>query len=129
MLLIIEALLLISAALGQDHKAAEAAAEVPLNMALDSVDDQYDGCGQDMANQVEKEYLKKELKNSDFNSAWEEVSPVTSACPITNELSSLKKSHGKEQVSLGKKDGGFLSEESERNIGDAQLLREWSKKV
>ncbi|CAM4334506.1 unnamed protein product [Leuciscus chuanchicus] len=40
MLLIIEALLLILAALGQDHSAAAAGQICPLDMALDSVDDQ-----------------------------------------------------------------------------------------
>ncbi|XP_026095732.1 T-cell ecto-ADP-ribosyltransferase 2-like [Carassius auratus] len=70
MLLIIEALLLISAALGKDHRAAVEDI-FPLDMALNSVDDQYDGCRENMANLVKTEYLKMELKNSvEFNSAW-----------------------------------------------------------
>ncbi|XP_016322176.1 NAD(P)(+)--arginine ADP-ribosyltransferase 2-like [Sinocyclocheilus anshuiensis] len=72
MLLIIEALLLISAALGQDHRAAAAVEKkCPLDMASNSVDDQYDGCREKMANLVKTKYLKKEIKNSiDFKIAW-----------------------------------------------------------
>ncbi|KAK7174282.1 hypothetical protein R3I93_001477 [Phoxinus phoxinus] len=45
MLLIIEALLLILAALGQDHSAAVEEGQIfPLDMAPDSVDDEYKGC-------------------------------------------------------------------------------------
>ncbi|XP_073704658.1 NAD(P)(+)--arginine ADP-ribosyltransferase 2-like [Garra rufa] len=73
MLLIIEALLLISAALGQDHKAAGARKIYPLDMALKSVDDEYDGCTVKMANLVKTEYLEKEINNSiDFKKAWQE---------------------------------------------------------
>ncbi|XP_059393541.1 NAD(P)(+)--arginine ADP-ribosyltransferase 2-like [Carassius carassius] len=72
MLLIIEALLLISAALGKDHRAAVKGKIFPLDMALDSVDDLYYGCKEKMAKQVDKEYLKKELRNSvDFEKVWE----------------------------------------------------------
>ncbi|XP_048033627.1 ecto-ADP-ribosyltransferase 4-like [Megalobrama amblycephala] len=71
MLLIIEALLLILAALGQDHRAAEGQI-FPLDMALDSVDDQYMGCREKMAKLVETKYLKNELKKShDFKRAWQ----------------------------------------------------------
>ncbi|XDV12358.1 hypothetical protein PO909_001054 [Leuciscus waleckii] len=63
MLLIIEALLLILAALGQDHSAA-AGQIFPLDMALNSVDDQYSGCRGYMAHLVETKYLKDEIKNS-----------------------------------------------------------------
>ncbi|XP_048017647.1 NAD(P)(+)--arginine ADP-ribosyltransferase 2-like [Megalobrama amblycephala] len=74
MLLIIEALLLILAALGQDHRAAAVAVEgqvFPLDMALDSVDDQYMGCRKKMEELVETKYLKNELQKSpDFNTAW-----------------------------------------------------------
>ncbi|XP_051742504.1 GPI-linked NAD(P)(+)--arginine ADP-ribosyltransferase 1-like [Ctenopharyngodon idella] len=71
MLLIIEALLLILAALGQDHRAA-AGQKYPLDMALNSVDDQYMGCREKMAKLVETELLKKELqKSSDSKTAWE----------------------------------------------------------
>ncbi len=100
MLLIIEALLLILAALGQvslcssmnitdmntddwllwflllqDHRAAAVKGQIfPLDMALNSVDDQYDGCTREMAQLVERRYLKKELNNSrnDFKIAWQE---------------------------------------------------------
>ncbi|ROL53030.1 hypothetical protein DPX16_7972 [Anabarilius grahami] len=60
MLLIIEALLLILAALGEDHRAA-ARQIFPLDMALNSVDDQYYGCREKMANLVKTKYLKKEI--------------------------------------------------------------------
>uniref|UniRef100_A0A8C1DRV5 NAD(P)(+)--arginine ADP-ribosyltransferase n=2 Tax=Cyprinus carpio TaxID=7962 RepID=A0A8C1DRV5_CYPCA len=72
MLLIIEALLLISAALGQDHRAAVEGQIFPLDMANNSVDDLYYGCKEKMAKQVKTEYLKKELNNSvDFKKVWE----------------------------------------------------------
>ncbi|XP_026096045.1 NAD(P)(+)--arginine ADP-ribosyltransferase 2-like [Carassius auratus] len=72
MLLIIEALLLISAALGKDHRAAVKGKIFPLDMALDSVDDQYEGCREKMAELVETKYMKRELSNpeSDFAHAW-----------------------------------------------------------
>ncbi|RXN35644.1 NAD(P)(+)--arginine ADP-ribosyltransferase 2-like protein [Labeo rohita] len=71
MLLIIEGLLLISAVLRQDHRAAAAAEEYPLDMALNSFDDQYNGCKENMANRVETKYLEKEINNSlDFKIAW-----------------------------------------------------------
>ncbi|XP_048017639.1 erythroblast NAD(P)(+)--arginine ADP-ribosyltransferase-like [Megalobrama amblycephala] len=73
MLLIIEALLLILAALGQDHRAAASVQGqiFPLDMAPDSVDDQYMGCRKKMAKWVETELLKDELENvPDFKAAW-----------------------------------------------------------
>ncbi|XP_056091578.1 NAD(P)(+)--arginine ADP-ribosyltransferase 2-like [Rhinichthys klamathensis goyatoka] len=63
MRLIIEALLLILAALGQDHSAA-AGQIFPLDMAPNSVDDYYSGCRGKMANLVKMEYLKKEIYSS-----------------------------------------------------------------
>ncbi|KTF78801.1 hypothetical protein cypCar_00047026 [Cyprinus carpio] len=72
MLLIIEALLLISAALGQDHRAAVEGQIFPLDMANNSVDDQYKGCTEKMAALVKTKYLKQEMSNnkSDFADAW-----------------------------------------------------------
>ncbi|XP_058627589.1 GPI-linked NAD(P)(+)--arginine ADP-ribosyltransferase 1-like [Onychostoma macrolepis] len=74
MLLIIEALLLILAALGQDHRAAAAAVEkkFPLDMAQNSVDDQYEGCREKMSDLVETKYMKQEMSNpkSKFAIAW-----------------------------------------------------------
>ncbi|KAK9978433.1 hypothetical protein ABG768_020184 [Culter alburnus] len=71
MLLIIEALLLILAALGQDHRAA-AGQKYPLDMALNSVDDQYMGCREQMANLVKTYYLKKEISNSaKYKMSWQ----------------------------------------------------------
>uniref|UniRef100_A0A8C2HVF9 NAD(P)(+)--arginine ADP-ribosyltransferase n=1 Tax=Cyprinus carpio TaxID=7962 RepID=A0A8C2HVF9_CYPCA len=45
-----------------------------LDMALNSVDDQYEGCRKNMTNLVETRYLKKELNNSrnNFKTAWQE---------------------------------------------------------
>ncbi|ROL51119.1 Ecto-ADP-ribosyltransferase 4 [Anabarilius grahami] len=58
MLLIIEALLLILAALGQDHRAAAVEGQIfPLDMAPDSIDDQYMGCREKMAKLVETKLL------------------------------------------------------------------------
>ncbi|RXN34373.1 erythroblast NAD(P)(+)--arginine ADP-ribosyltransferase-like protein [Labeo rohita] len=72
MLLIIEALLLISAALGQDHRAAIEGMIYPLDMALDSVDDQYRNCTEKILHLVQTVYLKEELSNpqSTFAKAW-----------------------------------------------------------
>ncbi|XP_052409132.1 GPI-linked NAD(P)(+)--arginine ADP-ribosyltransferase 1-like [Carassius gibelio] len=73
MLLIIEALLLISAALGKDHRAAAVEGEkYPLDMALNSVDDRYEKCTKQMANLVENKYLKQEKSNPEtgFGNAW-----------------------------------------------------------
>uniref|UniRef100_A0A8C2HVG1 NAD(P)(+)--arginine ADP-ribosyltransferase n=1 Tax=Cyprinus carpio TaxID=7962 RepID=A0A8C2HVG1_CYPCA len=70
MLLIIEALLLISAALGQDHRAAVEGQIFPLNMALNSVDDQYKDCRKNMADLVKKKYLNEEMSNSKFANGW-----------------------------------------------------------
>ncbi|XP_073689346.1 ecto-ADP-ribosyltransferase 5-like [Garra rufa] len=74
MLLIMEAALLISAALGQDYRAAAAVEKIfPLDMAPNSVDDQYNGCTNEMAHKVEKYYLEKERSASDeFNKTWQE---------------------------------------------------------
>ncbi|XP_043090250.1 erythroblast NAD(P)(+)--arginine ADP-ribosyltransferase-like [Puntigrus tetrazona] len=75
MLLVIQALL-IFASLGQDHRAAAAVKEqiYPLDMALNSVDDQYHGCTREMAQQVETRYFNRELNNrrTNFKIAWEE---------------------------------------------------------
>ncbi|KAK9978447.1 hypothetical protein ABG768_020198 [Culter alburnus] len=72
MLLFIEALLLILAALGQDHRAA-AVKIYPLNMALNSVDDQYKGCSENMTHLVKTKYLEKEMSASaEFNKTWQE---------------------------------------------------------
>ncbi|XP_016322182.1 erythroblast NAD(P)(+)--arginine ADP-ribosyltransferase-like [Sinocyclocheilus anshuiensis] len=69
MLLIIEALLLILAALGQDHRAAVEGKIAPLDMAPNSADDQYKGCRENMANLVETEYLNKEI--AAFKTFWQ----------------------------------------------------------
>ncbi|XP_056306063.1 NAD(P)(+)--arginine ADP-ribosyltransferase 2 [Danio aesculapii] len=70
MLLIIEALLILSA-LEQDYRVAAADLILPLDMASNSVDDQYKGCRDKMANLVKTEYLKKEMSNSEeFRTAW-----------------------------------------------------------
>ncbi|KAK7168287.1 hypothetical protein R3I94_002364 [Phoxinus phoxinus] len=71
MLLIVEALLLILAALGQDHSAAVEGKIYPLDMVLKSVDDQYDGCTGKMADLVNTTYLEKEKSASaEFNNTW-----------------------------------------------------------
>ncbi|XP_016149270.1 NAD(P)(+)--arginine ADP-ribosyltransferase 1-like [Sinocyclocheilus grahami] len=73
MLLITEALLLlVIAALGQDHRAAVEGQIFSLDMALNSVDDQYKGCREKMADLVETKYMKQEMSNpkSKFAIAW-----------------------------------------------------------
>ncbi len=110
MLLIIEALLLILAALGQvsfcssmnitdmntddwllwfllpqDHRAAAVKGQIfPLDMAPNSVDDQYDSCTVKMAHLVKTKYLQKEINNStEFKNAWQE-GEVNATAPEDN---------------------------------------------
>uniref|UniRef100_A0A8C2HVF8 NAD(P)(+)--arginine ADP-ribosyltransferase n=1 Tax=Cyprinus carpio TaxID=7962 RepID=A0A8C2HVF8_CYPCA len=47
----------------------------PLNMALNSVDDQYKGCTEKMADRVKTQYMKQEMSNleSDFAYAWNDA--------------------------------------------------------
>ncbi|XP_052395290.1 ecto-ADP-ribosyltransferase 5-like isoform X1 [Carassius gibelio] len=72
MLLIIEALLILAALGQQDHRAAVEGQIFPLDMAQNSVDDQYDGCTMEMENLVEK-FLEKERSGSaEFNKTWQE---------------------------------------------------------
>ncbi|RXN34370.1 NAD(P)(+)--arginine ADP-ribosyltransferase 2-like protein [Labeo rohita] len=74
MLLIIEALLVISAALGQDHRNAAAGQIFPLDMAPNSVDDNYDSCTKEMANLVKTKYLEKEMSDlPEFKKSWQEA--------------------------------------------------------
>ncbi|KAK7168290.1 hypothetical protein R3I94_002367 [Phoxinus phoxinus] len=88
MLLIIEALLLILAALGQDHSAA-AGQIYPLDMAPDSVDDQYMGCRGKMANRVETKILKEELERKNiFKTAWDKGKDL-----VKTPKKGLKKNH------------------------------------
>ncbi|XDV11743.1 hypothetical protein PO909_000591 [Leuciscus waleckii] len=73
MLLIIEALLLISAVLGQDHRTDVDEEQIfPLDMEENSVDDLYVGCKNNMSDQVKTELLEKELNNSPkFKTVWQ----------------------------------------------------------
>ncbi|XP_051745465.1 ecto-ADP-ribosyltransferase 5-like [Ctenopharyngodon idella] len=75
MLLIVEALLLISAALAQDHRTAAAEGQIfPLDMAENSVDDCYVGCKKNMSCLVETELLERELNNSTkFRMVWQDA--------------------------------------------------------
>ncbi len=74
----------------QDHTAAAAEENIyPLDMALNSVDDQYEGCREDMANDVETKYLKNELNNStDFKIAWKKAEEF-----VKKNDTDLKKNH------------------------------------
>ncbi len=62
----------------QDHTAAAAEGQiVPLDMALNSVDDQYEGCKGKMAHLVKTKYLRKEMKNSaKFKHYWQKSKNV-----------------------------------------------------
>ncbi|RXN05821.1 erythroblast NAD(P)(+)--arginine ADP-ribosyltransferase-like protein [Labeo rohita] len=73
MLLVIEALILISAALGQDNRTADTDERqiIPLDMAENSVDDKFYWCTKKMEYRVQTEFLRKELLNTDFAKAWE----------------------------------------------------------
>ncbi|XP_050961669.1 ecto-ADP-ribosyltransferase 5-like isoform X1 [Labeo rohita] len=84
MLLIIEALLLILAALGQDHRNAAAGQIFPLDMAPNSVDDNYDSCTKEMANLVKTKYLEKEMSDlPEFKKSWQE-GEVNATAPEDN---------------------------------------------
>ncbi len=74
----------------QDHRAAAAEENIySLDMALNSVDDQYEGCREDMANDVETKYLKNELNNStDFKIAWKKAEEF-----VKKNDTDLKKNH------------------------------------
>ncbi|XP_051573090.1 NAD(P)(+)--arginine ADP-ribosyltransferase 2-like [Myxocyprinus asiaticus] len=73
---IIAALLLIltvKVALGQDHRVDVRGQIFPLDMAPNSVDDQYEGCTNSMRNLVETVFLQKEISGSStFADAWRE---------------------------------------------------------
>ncbi|XP_058625242.1 ecto-ADP-ribosyltransferase 4 [Onychostoma macrolepis] len=73
MLLMIEALLLISAAVGQDPRSDAADGPIfPLDMAENSVDDLYVGCKTNMADQVKTVLLKNELNMlPEFKTVWQ----------------------------------------------------------
>ncbi|XP_067284794.1 ecto-ADP-ribosyltransferase 5-like [Pseudorasbora parva] len=74
MLLIIEALLLISAALGQDHRVGDVGQIFPLDMAESSVDDLYVGCKNSMGDRVKTELLEKELNElRKFRIVWQDA--------------------------------------------------------
>ncbi|KAG5267758.1 hypothetical protein AALO_G00225370 [Alosa alosa] len=51
-------------ALGQDERQAVEGQALPLDMAVDSVDDQYQGCRDNMAELVKTEFLPRELQNT-----------------------------------------------------------------
>ncbi|XP_051570192.1 erythroblast NAD(P)(+)--arginine ADP-ribosyltransferase-like [Myxocyprinus asiaticus] len=66
-------ILTVQVALGQDHRVAVEGQIIPLNMELNSVDDQYEGCTENMEYLVETEFLEKEISgNSAFAAAWKE---------------------------------------------------------
>ncbi|XP_058624899.1 NAD(P)(+)--arginine ADP-ribosyltransferase 1-like [Onychostoma macrolepis] len=76
MMLVIEALLLILAALGQDNRTAATDERqiFPLDMAENSVDDKFDWCTKKMELRVQTEFLKKEINsNSVFAEVWEDA--------------------------------------------------------
>ncbi|XP_076153312.1 ecto-ADP-ribosyltransferase 5-like [Alosa pseudoharengus] len=65
-------------ALGQDERQAVEGQALPLDMAVDSVDDQYQGCRDNMAEMVKTEYLPRELENTTvFGRAWRQVIHVS----------------------------------------------------
>ncbi|KAL0154207.1 hypothetical protein M9458_050461, partial [Cirrhinus mrigala] len=55
-----------------DHRNAAAEQIFPLDMAPNSVDDNYDGCTKEMANLVKTKYLEKEMSDSpEFKKSWQ----------------------------------------------------------
>ncbi|XDV11868.1 hypothetical protein PO909_000670 [Leuciscus waleckii] len=73
MLLIIEALLLISVVL-QDNRHAAEGQIYPLDMAENSVDDQFNRCTDKMELRVQTEFLKKEMSsNPEFARVWKDA--------------------------------------------------------
>ncbi|XP_056108392.1 NAD(P)(+)--arginine ADP-ribosyltransferase 2-like [Rhinichthys klamathensis goyatoka] len=85
MLLIIEALLIV-AALGPDRRGAFEDS-ISLDMAKNSVDDQYYSCRKNMSHLVETKYLKEEFENSpNFKNAWKRGKTFTSKWNIFSEL-------------------------------------------
>ncbi|RXN24163.1 ecto-ADP-ribosyltransferase 5-like protein [Labeo rohita] len=92
-------------ALGQDHRAAVEGQIFPLDMARKSVDDQYKGCKEKMANLVKTKYLNKELNNSDaFNRAWKKGVDVSKYSKL-NEKEVLIPPYEKFKVTAVKKKG------------------------
>lgn len=66
--------------LQQDDKAATRQEVLPLDMAENSVDDQYLGCKENMRRLVEGKYLNQELKSSkNFSKVWE-TGKINSIC-------------------------------------------------
>ncbi|XP_062399790.1 NAD(P)(+)--arginine ADP-ribosyltransferase 1-like [Sardina pilchardus] len=59
-------------ALGQHGDRTASIKVLPLDMAENSVDDQYDGCQEEMTSLIQITYLKQELMNisTNFNNAW-----------------------------------------------------------
>ncbi|KAL0154202.1 hypothetical protein M9458_050456, partial [Cirrhinus mrigala] len=56
-----------------DHRNAAAGQIFSLDMAPNSVDDNYDGCTKEMANLVKTKYLEKEKSGSrKFEKSWQE---------------------------------------------------------
>ncbi|XP_062374685.1 NAD(P)(+)--arginine ADP-ribosyltransferase 1-like [Sardina pilchardus] len=64
----------VGVALGQDERKAAAGHVFPLDMAVGSVDDQYQGCRERMAELVKIEFLPRELNNTTvFGKAWSKI--------------------------------------------------------
>ncbi|XP_062398321.1 erythroblast NAD(P)(+)--arginine ADP-ribosyltransferase-like [Sardina pilchardus] len=69
-----EFVLILTVALGQGYGAVAKEKVWPLDMAENSVDDQYDGCQEEMTHLVQDTYLEKELKKTaNLKTAWREA--------------------------------------------------------
>ncbi|XP_062374696.1 ecto-ADP-ribosyltransferase 5-like [Sardina pilchardus] len=74
-------------ALGQDERKAAAGHVLPLDMAVDSVDDQYRGCTEKMAELVKTDFLPRELNNTTvLGKAWRNISQNDDYNCTNNEL-------------------------------------------
>ncbi|KAM9399068.1 ecto-ADP-ribosyltransferase 4-like [Salvelinus alpinus] len=60
---------------------------IPLNMAPDSVDDMYNGCGKEMSGLVENKYLEEEKKTTTiFNASWTKAEKCARNKTISDNL-------------------------------------------
>ncbi|XP_074521039.1 ecto-ADP-ribosyltransferase 4-like [Halichoeres trimaculatus] len=65
---------------------------IPLSMVEDSIDDMYFGCQTEMMEKVQKNYLRKEMRNQEFKKAWSRAAKCATKKP-DGEDKALTKAH------------------------------------
>ncbi|XP_048124801.1 ecto-ADP-ribosyltransferase 5-like [Alosa alosa] len=76
----------------QDERQAVEGQALPLDMAVDSVDDQYQGCRDNMAELVKTEFLPRELQNTTvFGKAWRNIETKNNLYYCDNDV--LSRNH------------------------------------